>query len=236
MVVRRKRCAHRTREGRAWRPRFKREFHGGAQMSAPRLPVRAFIPLCAGVLAAWLVMARPAQAGYRIENVTYPSEIRGGISAVTFTPAGTLVIATRYGEVWMRSTSGRWHRFARGLNEPMGLVAESETVVYIAHRPELLRASDTNGDGEADTFDALGGRWGLSQNYHEFFFGLKRDREGDFYGAVSLESTGANSEDQKAVVPLTPKRGARNPDTVLEGTFHRSDLQWHGWAVRITPD
>ena len=75
-------------------------------MSAPRLPVRAFIPLCAGVLAAWLVMARPAQAGYRIENVTYPSEIRGGISAVTFTPAGTLVIATRYGEVWMRSTSG----------------------------------------------------------------------------------------------------------------------------------
>src|SRR5205807_2692335 len=100
---------------------------------------------------------------------------------------------------------GAWHLFARGLNEPMGLIADSERVVYIAHRPELLRATDTDGDGKADTFDAIGGDWGLSQNYHEFFFGLRRDQAGNFFGAVSLGSTGANAADQNAVIPVTPQ-------------------------------
>jgi len=35
-------------------------------------------------------------------------------------------------------------------------------VIYVAHRPELLKATDTDGDGRADTFDALGGQWGIS--------------------------------------------------------------------------
>src|SRR5438067_9102129 len=96
-------------------------------------------------LVVFLAAISAASAGYRIENIALPEGVRGGVSAVTFTPAGTLVIATRYGEVWMRNAAGAWHRFARGLNEPMGLVAESERVVYIAHRPELLRATDTNG-------------------------------------------------------------------------------------------
>ena len=180
--------------------------------------------------------ALAARAGYHIENVTYPAELRGGISAVTFTPKGTLVVATRFGEIWMRSTEGAWHRFARGLNEPMGLVADSESLVYVAHRPELLRCTDTDGNGTADTFDAIGGSWGLSQNYHEFFFGLRRDQAGNFFGAVSLESTGASAGDQNAVVPVTPQRGARDAAKLLEGTFHRSDMEWRGWAIEITAD
>ncbi len=184
----------------------------------------------------FFVAALGAHAGYRIENVKYPAALRGGISAVTFTPRGTLVVATRYGEIWMRAPDGAWHRFARGLNEPMGLVADSENLVYVAHRPELLRAADTDGDGQADTFDALGGSWGLSQNYHEFFFGLRRDQAGNFFGAISLESTGANATDQHAVIPVTPQRGERNARNLLEGTFHRSDLSWRGWAIEITAD
>ncbi len=177
-----------------------------------------------------------ARAGYRVENVKYPAELRGGISAVTFTPGGTLVVATRYGEIWMRSPAGAWHLFARGLNEPMGVVADSEKIIYVAHRPELLRCTDTDGDGKADTFDAIGGSFGLSQNYHEFFFGLRRDKAGNFYGAISLESTGANSNDPSAVVPVTPQRGERRAANLLEGTFHRSDLEWRGWAIEITAD
>ena len=42
------------------------------------------------------------RAGYTVEDVPYPAEIRGGLSAVTFTPSGALVIATRLGEVWIR--------------------------------------------------------------------------------------------------------------------------------------
>jgi mono/diheme cytochrome c family protein len=185
------------------------------------------------IAAAGLVPA--ARAGYVIENVRYPEEIKAGISAVTFTPAGSLVIATRVGEIWMRTAAGEWRRFARGFDEPMGLVAESETRVFIAHRPELLRADDTDGDGRADTFESIGGKWGISTNYHEYFYGLKRDRAGNFYGAPSLGSTGAASPEKRALFPTLPYRGPRNLDSVLEPTGHRSELPWRGWVVRITP-
>ncbi len=185
---------------------------------------------------ALLASAAGLRAGYRIENVPYPKELRGGITAVAFTPTGTLVVATRYGEIWMRRADGAWRIFARGLNEPMGLVAESDRVIYVAHRPELLRASDQDGDGRAETFDALGGDWGLTQNYHEFFFGLKRDAAGNFYGAVSLESTGGNAEDREAVVPDSTRRGEHRPANVLDATYHRSEVPLRGWAVKITPE
>ena len=180
--------------------------------------------------------ATTAVAGYRIENVKYPADIRGGITAVTFTPAGTLVIATRYGEIWMRSADGVWHIFARGLNEPMGLIADSERLVYIAHRPELLRATDTDGDGRADTFDALGGKWGITNNYHELFFGLRRDQAGNFYGAVSLESTGANPDFPKPKGLGPVRRGERETKLLTDPTGHVSEVPWSGWAVRITAD
>lgn len=203
---------------------------------------------CAIALILTLGLLAPlAHAGYRIENVAYPAEISGGISAVTFTPAGALVIATRHGEVWIRAgapdpslpargAAPGWRRFARGLDEPMGLVAESERVIYIAHRPEVLRATDSDGDGQAETFDALGGKWGQSLNYHEFFFGLKRDRAGNFYGAPSLDSTVTSSPEHKAAYPTLPVRGPRNFDSVLEPSGHRSETPWRGWVVRVTPE
>jgi mono/diheme cytochrome c family protein len=185
-------------------------------------------------------------AGYTIEDVTYPAAIKGGIAAVTFTPQGSLVIATRVGEIWIRSTTpaagaaasstSGWRRFARGLDEPMGLVADSEREIFVAHRPELLRARDTDGDGSADTFDALGGKWGLSQNYHEFFFGLARDAQGNFYGQPSLDSTVTRDAAHKAEYPTFSTRGPRNLDHVLEPTGHRSETPWRGWIVRVGTD
>lgn len=185
------------------------------------------------LFAAFLVSAR---AGYKIENVPYPSEIRSGLSAVTFTPQGSLVLATRVGEIWIRDREGAWRRFARGLDEPMGLVAESDSVIFVAHRPELLRARDTDNDGRADTFDSLGGKWGLSQNYHEFFFGLARDKAGNFYGQPSLDSTVTRDAAHKAEYPTYPTRGPRDLSHVLDATGHRSETPWRGWIVRIAPD
>ena len=175
-------------------------------------------------------------AGYRIENVSYPAEIRGGLSAVAFTPGGTLVIANRFGEIWMRAADGAWRRFARGLDEPLGIVAESDRAIVIAHRPEILRAADTDGDGAADTFDALGGKWGLTQNYHQFTFGLKRDRGGNFYGGVSLDSTGGKPNVIGAPMVITPTRGPRNAKTVIVAGYHRSEVPFRGWAFRVTSD
>jgi mono/diheme cytochrome c family protein len=189
------------------------------------------------VLAALVAWGNPATyAGYKIENVSYPSEITAGIAAVTFTPAGSLVIATRVGEIWIRRTNGDWRLFARGFDEPLGLVAESETRIFIAHRPELLRADDHDGDGRAETFESIGGKWGITTNYHEFFYGLKRDRAGRFYGALALGSTGAANQAQRELYPALPYRGTRRLENVLEPTGHRSEVPWRGWVVSITPD
>jgi mono/diheme cytochrome c family protein len=172
-----------------------------------------------------------ARAGYRIENVPRPAEMRGGIVGVAFSPTGTLVVTTRYGEVWMRPTTGAWRCFARGLNEPLGLVVESDRVVWVAHRPELLKCSDTDGDGRAETFDALGGQWGVSNNYHEFFFGLRRDPAGNFYGVIGLTSLG-----DKLTLAQADVRGTLNTTPILEPAGHIADLPYRGWAIKIAPD
>jgi len=202
-----------------------------------RFPVRKPFRQIFSPLALALTLTAWCQAGYVIENVTYPAELKGGISAVTFTPAGSLVVATRLGEIWIRNAEPKvsWRRFARGLDEPMGLIADSETVIHIAHRPELLRATDTDGDGQADTFDSIGGKWGLAQNYHEFFFGLVRDSAGNFYGSPSLDSTVTANAAHKAEYPTLPVRGARKLNHVLEPTGHGSEGPWRGWVMRITP-
>jgi mono/diheme cytochrome c family protein len=169
------------------------------------------------------------RAAYHVETVALPPELRGGISAVAFTPKGTLVLATRYGEIWMREAEDApWRKFAGGLDEPMGLVAESEDVVFVSHRPELLRIADTDGDQKADTFDALGGKWGQSNNYHEFFFGLRRDAAGNFYGAVSLDSSGGKE-------PAGKTRGVRNLTPAVKASYHGSEMPFRGWVVKITP-
>lgn len=172
-----------------------------------------------------------ARAGYRIENVARPAAMRGGIVGVAFSPTGTLVVTTRYGEVWMRDTAGAWRCFARGLNEPLGLVVESDRVVYVSHRPELLKCTDTDGDGKADTFDALGGQWGVSNNYHEFFFGLRRDAAGNFLGVIGLTSLG-----DKLTLSQADVRGTLNTTPLLEPAGHIADLPYRGWAIKIAPD
>ncbi|MCX6953139.1 MAG: hypothetical protein NTV51_13375, partial [Verrucomicrobia bacterium] len=185
----------------------------------------AFLALAA------LSVAPTTRAGYRIENVTRPAEMRGGVIAIGFSPTGTLVVTTRYGEVWMRNSAGAWRCFARGLNEPLGLVVESDRVVYVAHRPELLKATDTDGDGRADTFDAIANQWGISNNYHEFFFGLRRDPAGNFYGVIGLTSLG-----DKLTVTQDEVRGKLNTAPILESAGHIADLPYRGWAVKISPD
>ncbi len=185
----------------------------------------------ATALVAVFASVPPARAGYTIETIARPAELRGGITAVGFTPSGTLVVTTRYGEIWMRSPAGAWRCFARGLSEPLGLVVESDRVVYVAHRPELLKCADTDGDGRADTFDALGGQWGISHNYHEFFFGVRRDAAGDFLGVIGLTSLG-----DKLPITQAEVRGTLDPRPVLATAGHHADLPYRGWAVKISPD
>ena len=169
-------------------------------------------------------------ADYRLETVTLPAAMSPEISAVTFSPQGDLYVANRAGEIWKADRFGRnWTRFASGLHEPLGLIVDSPRLAYVVHRPELARLEDTNGDGVIDTFTTITDAWGITGNYHEFAYGLRRDKEGNFVGSLGSDSGG---EEEFKYVGLTRGPVVKNPV--------RSELQWslvpyRGWSFKVTP-
>ncbi|MEY4940419.1 MAG: hypothetical protein RIQ93_2154 [Verrucomicrobiota bacterium] len=182
--------------------------------------------------AASLLVAAPlAFAGYRLETVELPPNSASiEIFSVTFSPDGHLYVANRRGEIWKADRDGKnWSRFASGLHEPLGLLVESERVAYVMQRPELTRVEDTDGDGVADTVTMVADNWGITGNYHEFPYGLKRDKEGNFLGALGLSSGG-----QREFSAMKLARGPVQKDQV------RQEQQWsvvpyRGWSFKVTP-
>ena len=174
---------------------------------------------------------------YRVETVALPRQMVGELSGVAFTPAGTLVVTTRRGEVWMRvGADARWHRFARGLYEPFGVVAPSETEVLIIQRPEITRLRDLDGDGVADDFATVADDWGITGSYHEFSYGLARDRAGNLYASSGLCSFGRGVELPWVRGPLKTAQYLpwSGPGAVPDG--HRSVALYQGWAFQVSPE
>lgn len=178
-------------------------------------------------------MARPP---YRVETLPLPRGMIGEVSGVSFTPRGTLAVSTRRGEVWMRAADGaRWWRFASGLYEGFGIVAESESSVVVIQRPEFTRLRDTDGDGTADRYETLADDWGITGSYHEFTYGLVRDGAGNFYAASGMAQFRGAGEFRWVRGPLqadqfVPWTGAgQAPDG------HRSVARYQGWAFQVTP-
>ena len=50
-----------------------------------------------------------------------------------------------------------------------------------------------DGDGEADKFETFNNSWGYNGNYHQFAFGLIKDKEGNFCGTLCLAHKPDNS-------------------------------------------
>src|SRR5947209_6562266 len=54
---------------------------------------------------------------YRFESLPEPEESKGlEIGGMGWTADGKLALCTRHGEVWLRSETGDWKRFASGLH------------------------------------------------------------------------------------------------------------------------
>ncbi|MDO8540505.1 MAG: c-type cytochrome [Opitutaceae bacterium] len=171
---------------------------------------------------------------YRVEDVELPQQMVPEISGVAFTPAGSLVVCNRRGEVWIRAIqNGRWRRFASGLYEGFGLVAPGENEIMVLQRPELTRLVDTDGNGEADRYETIADDWGITGNYHEFSYGLARDRAGNFYGSLGMASTGEfpwvrGPVKRALTVPMPDGSAPRDP--------HSSVALYQGWAFRVDRD
>lgn len=174
---------------------------------------------------------------YRVEAVALPRTMIPEVSGVAFTPRGSLVVTNRRGEVWIRPSGGeRWRRLAAGLHEPFGVVAADETDVYVIQRPELTRLRDLDGDGVAEVRTTLADHWGITGSYHEFSYGLVRDRAGNFYASSGLCSFGRGVELPWTRGPLRTEQYLpwAGPGAVPDG--HRSVAEFQGWAFQIAAD
>ena len=151
---------------------------------------------------------------YRIVTIPIPPEIVLEVGGLAFRPDGKLLCCTRRGDVWLIDNATaddpsrvRFHLFASGLHEPLGLHVDGDDV-YVVQRPELTRLRDTDDDDVADVFETICDAWGVSGDYHEFAFGPARDRQGNFYVTLNVGFAGG----------------------------HQSKVPWRGWCVRISPE
>jgi cytochrome c len=87
-------------------------------------------------------------------------------------------------------------RIAEGLLEPLGLAAVDGTL-YVLQKPELTALLDHDGDGRTDEYRNISSAWGVTQNFHEFAFGLAH-ADGALHGtlATAIVPGGASSPNQ----------------------------------------
>ncbi len=173
-----------------------------------------------------------------VEDVKTPAGLSPEVGGLTFTPEGDLVVSFRRGQIYVReSDSQRWHLFAEGLKDPMGILSEKPGEFIVAQVPELTRIVDTDGDGKADLYQTLADDWGLSGNYHEFIHGPFRDPDGNLF--LSLGCASGNAKPRPPVRGPMTTRG-RTSDEMIPGTVqrlgHYSPVPYRGWVIQITPD
>jgi azurin len=80
--------------------------------------------------------------------------------------------------IMKNSKPPRYTLYAEGLHEILGL-ASKDGYLYCAQRGEFTRLIDSDNDGEADIFEPVVS-FPLTGHYHEFSFGPKVDKNGDF--------------------------------------------------------
>ncbi|MDP6478722.1 MAG: hypothetical protein QGI75_01620 [Phycisphaerales bacterium] len=168
------------------------------------------IPLTVTMLAAdvgWVVEPIPTPEGEVVE-----------VGGIAFPGEGTIALSTRRGRVWLVDGSldedpsdAAWTRFADGLYEGLGLDTDGDDLVVL-QRGELSRLRDVDDDRRVDDIELISDGWGLSENYHEFAFGLPRDGDGNRYVSLNLGFLSPEWWHGKATVP------------------------YRGWIVQIAPD
>jgi cbb3-type cytochrome oxidase cytochrome c subunit len=107
-------------------------------------------------------------------------------TAITWTSSGTLAFTSLKGHVYLaHDTSGDGLEdtltlFEEGLAAPYGIMADGNDLL-VAHKPELLRLRDTDGDGRVDVRTVIASGWGYIDSYDDWTFGIVRDSKDRLY-------------------------------------------------------
>ncbi|MFD2256242.1 hypothetical protein ACFSSA_06125 [Luteolibacter algae] len=166
----------------------------------------------------------------------------GGMSAL---PDGRIAIAFHRGEVMIYDPStGSWVQFAGGLQEPLGLLAESKDSMLVMQRSELTRLKDNDGDGEADSYETVCDDFGMSGNYHEFAYGPAKDKEGNLFIVLGVASNGASMREEiRGEFSEIGELGREQMMNAADWKKNKdkagrmySRVKWRGWVLKITPD
>ncbi|MEO9891745.1 c-type cytochrome [Aurantibacter sp.] len=86
-------------------------------------------------------------------------------------------------------------RIATGLHEPLGIEVVDGSI-YVLQKHELTKLIDHDGDEVIDEYKAICNTWQVTEDFHEFAFGLVYDK-GYFYVSLSMAMRLLKSEKQK---------------------------------------
>ena len=126
---------------------------------------------------------------YSTELISIPQNISSQVGGLDKLDDGRLVVAFHSGEVAFYSPyTKKWHLYAQGLHEILGVIAHSPDNIVVVQRPEITRLKDTDGDQIADSYETISDKFGLTGNYHEFNFGAIQDSEGNYYISLNVAS------------------------------------------------
>ncbi|MDE2679982.1 MAG: hypothetical protein OSB29_01290 [Verrucomicrobiota bacterium] len=138
------------------------------------------------------------KAPFAIDTISVPYKNRFNALFFTaghdFTSNGDCYVATAHGDVWKVTgidaelKAVKWHRFATGLYQPLGLrVVKNQ--VYVLGRDQITRLHDKNGDGEADFYEAFNNDIMIGGGGHSYATCLETDPAGNFYFIRCAEGT-----------------------------------------------
>ncbi|MDE0860202.1 MAG: TIM barrel protein [Akkermansiaceae bacterium] len=162
---------------------------------------------------------------YTVRDIPVPDGVVLEAGGVCYWPDGTLVVATRRGDVWT-VRDGQWNRFATGLMGPMGIWADTIGEVYVTQWPELTRLRDLDGDLAADRYETVSAGWEMPGSRTDFVYGLCRDPQGNFYG--SMHTT--HNPWKKEIVLV----GKRNSKYNFGGPMG-APVKGRGWSFQVDP-
>ncbi len=159
---------------------------------------------------------RPAPNGLALE-----------VSGLTVVDDQRVAVAIRKGEVWILGgvyddppRNVTYQRFATALHEPLGLLKHDDAF-YTVQRSELTRLRDTDADGQADEYRSIAKGWGLTGHYHEYAYGPKLDRQGNFWLTLNIG---------------LGLKGAQLDRTVRDPTLGYRQGRWRGWGMKVAAD
>ena len=172
-------------------------------------------------------------AGYTVHNVETPEGVSFGVGGMEFAPNGNLFVCTREGEVWeYHAEKKEWALFADGLHEALGIWIDPKSAeIFVIQRPEITKLIDTDKDGQADLYETFNADWGVTDNYHEYAFGLVRDGKGNFYGTLNTSLSWPGwARSKKWDVARVWTKGYKD----TEGKMGRA-AKYRGWGFQVTP-